>query len=65
MYKVTFLSGAEKSFALLDRSIQLRLAENADRVIHHPLKAMPNDLRGLCRLRVGDYRLMDFDYSYR
>gem|GEM_PF-6267732 len=27
------------------------LAENAEKVIHHPLKAMPNDPRGLCRIR--------------
>jgi mRNA-degrading endonuclease RelE of RelBE toxin-antitoxin system len=33
------------------------------RVIHHPLKAMPNALRGLCRIRVGDYRIIYWIYS--
>jgi mRNA interferase RelE/StbE len=70
MYKVTFLPDAEESFRLLDKTMQFRiadkidwLAENADRVIHHPLKAMPNALRGLCRIRVGDYRIIYWIYS--
>ena len=59
MYKVTFLPDAEKSFRTLDKSIQRRiaeridwLAENADKVLHHMLKSMPDDLKGLCRIRV-------------
>jgi mRNA-degrading endonuclease RelE of RelBE toxin-antitoxin system len=61
MYKVTFLSDAEASFRKLDKSLQKRvaqkidwLAEHADRVIHHPLTSLPEDLRGLCRIRIGD-----------
>jgi mRNA-degrading endonuclease RelE of RelBE toxin-antitoxin system len=60
MYKVAFLPDAEKSFKQLDTTIQKRiaakidwLAENADLVIHHPLKSLPDDLRGLCRIRIG------------
>lgn len=70
MYKVTFLLDAEESFKNLDKTIQRRiaekidwLAENADKVIHHPLKSMPDDLRGLCRIRVGDYRIIYWVYN--
>jgi mRNA-degrading endonuclease RelE of RelBE toxin-antitoxin system len=59
MYKVTFLSDAEASFKKLDKSIQKRiaqkidwLAENADKAIHHPLTSLPDDLCGLCRIRI-------------
>jgi mRNA interferase RelE/StbE len=70
MYKVTFLSDAEASFKKLDKSIQKRiaqkidwLAENANKVIHHPLTSLPDDLRGLCRIRIGDYRLLYWVYN--
>lgn len=70
MFKITFLPDAEESFRLLDKPVQSRiavkidwLAENADKVIHHPLKSMPNDLRGLCRIRVGDYRIIYWVYN--
>jgi len=70
MYKVTFLSDAENSFKKLDKPVQIRiaqkinwLAENADKVIHHPLTSLPDDLRGLCRMRVGDYRLIYWVYN--
>jgi len=61
MYRITFLPGAEESFKKLDPTIQKRIAhkidwlsENADKMIHHPLKSLPDDLRGLLRLRAGD-----------
>jgi mRNA interferase RelE/StbE len=70
MYKVAFLPDAEASFRKLDKSIQKRvaqkidwLAEHADRVIHHPLTSLPDDLRGLCRIRIGDYRLLYWVYD--
>ncbi|MBM4140866.1 MAG: type II toxin-antitoxin system RelE/ParE family toxin [Nitrospira sp.] len=70
MYKVTFLPDAEKSFKRLDKPIQLRitskidwLAEYADKIIHHPLTSLPDDLRGLCRIRVGDYRMLYWVYN--
>ena len=70
MYKVIFLSDAEASFRKLDRSLQKRvaqkidwLAKHADRVLHHPLTALPDDLRGLCRMRIGDYRLLYWVYN--
>jgi len=70
MFKVTFLSYAEESFKKLDKLLQRRiaqkvdwLAQNADKVIHHPLKSLPDDLRGLCRIRVGDYRIIYWIYN--
>jgi len=70
MYKVTFLPDAEESFKNLDKTIQKRIAvkidwltENADKTIHHPLKSLPDDLRGLCRMRIGDYRLLYWIYN--
>jgi mRNA-degrading endonuclease RelE of RelBE toxin-antitoxin system len=63
MYKITFLPGAEDSFKKLDKPVQKRiaqkidwLAENAEEMIHHPLASLPEDLRGLCRMRLGGYR---------
>jgi len=50
MYKVTLLSDAEESFKKLDRTIQKRigqkidwLANNADKIIHHPLTSLPDE----------------------
>jgi addiction module RelE/StbE family toxin len=70
MYKVVFLPDAEESFQQLDKTLQKRiaskidwLAENADRVIHHPLKSLPDDLHGLCRMRIGEYRLLYWIYN--
>ena len=69
MHKVIFLPDAEKSFKKLDKPIQLRIAEkidwlamNADKIIHHSLTSLPEDLRGLCRVRVGDYRIIYWIY---
>lgn len=70
MYKVTILPDAEKSFCMLDKSVQLRiaakidwLAENAEIIIHQPLKSMPDELKDLCRIRVGDYRIIYWIYK--
>ncbi len=72
MYRVIFLPDAEESFKKLDKSIRLKVAdkidwmqENADQVIHHPLTSLPDDLRGLCRMRVGDYRVLYWVYARR
>jgi mRNA-degrading endonuclease RelE of RelBE toxin-antitoxin system len=61
MYKVILLPAAEESFRKLDSRTQKRIAhkidwlsENADKIIHHPLKSLPHDLRGLCRVRGGE-----------
>ncbi|HHT9161910.1 MAG TPA: type II toxin-antitoxin system RelE family toxin [Candidatus Brocadiia bacterium] len=39
------------------------LAENADKLVHHPLTSLPDDLRGLYRKRVGDYRILYWVYN--
>ena len=38
------------------------LGENAAQMIHYQLTNMPDDLVGLCRLRVGDYRIIYWVY---
>jgi addiction module RelE/StbE family toxin len=70
MFKVTLLPDAEASFRKLDRSVQKRIAQkidwlavNADKIIHHPLTSLPDNLRGLCRVRVGDYRIVYWLYQ--
>jgi mRNA interferase RelE/StbE len=42
--------------ASVERKIQW-LAENAAGMVHRRLVGMPDDLAGLCKLRVGDYRI--------
>jgi len=43
--------------ASVERKI-LWLAENAPDLIHRRLAGMPEELSGLCKLRVGDYRIL-------
>ena len=38
------------------------LAENATVMIHRRLVGMPDDLVGLCKLRVGDWRILYWIY---
>ena len=38
------------------------LAQNADVMIHRRLVGMPEDLAGLCKLRVGDWRILYWIY---
>ena len=70
MYKITLLPDAEESFKRLDNPIQKRIAqkidwlsENAYKIIHHPLTSLPADLRGLCRVKVGGYRILYWVYD--
>lgn len=65
MYQIIFLPQAEKSLKLLASATAKRLIAkiewlqaNADRIIHHQLSSLPDDLKGLCRLRIGDYRVI-------
>ena len=69
MFKVTLLPDAETSFKKLDKSLQRRISQkidwlvaNADKIVHHPLISLPDDLRGLCRIRAGDYRIIYWIY---
>ena len=47
--------------ASIERKI-IWLAVNADAVMHRRLVGMPDDLEGLCKLRVGDYRVLYWVY---
>jgi mRNA interferase RelE/StbE len=43
----------------------LWLGKNAGEVVHHRLTNLPDDLAGLSRLRVGDYRILYWAYPHR
>jgi mRNA interferase RelE/StbE len=69
MYKVTILPLAEKSLRKFDLIIQERiikkiewLAENSDKIVHLALISLPEHLKGLCRIRVGNYRILYWVY---
>jgi mRNA interferase RelE/StbE len=47
--------------ASVERKIQW-LAENAAVMIHRRLVGMPDDLAGLCKLRIGDWRILYWVY---
>ncbi|MGA2555988.1 MAG: type II toxin-antitoxin system RelE/ParE family toxin [Verrucomicrobiota bacterium] len=47
--------------ASVERKIQW-LAENATVMVHRRLVGMPEDLAGLCKLRVGDFRILYWHY---
>ena len=47
--------------ASVKRKIQW-LAENASVMVHRRLVGMPNDLAGLSKLRMGDYRILYWVY---
>lgn len=64
-YRITVLPSAESDLAGFDPEVRKRilcrivwLGENASQIIHHQLANMPDELAGLCRLRVGDYRVL-------
>lgn len=70
MYRIIFLSNAEKQFKKLDKSTQKVigkkidwLRENADKIIHHYLIGLPSELIGLCRIKVGSYRIIYWIYK--
>jgi mRNA interferase RelE/StbE len=71
-YAVEITAGAERQLAELDAvvaaSIERKiiwLAENADLMMHRRLIGMPDDLAGLCKLRIGDYRILYWVYPQR
>jgi len=47
--------------AAVERKI-IWLAQNAPVMIHRRLVGMPDDLAGLCKLRVGDWRILYWIY---
>jgi mRNA interferase RelE/StbE len=68
-YRVEIGSRADAQLAGLDSAIGasverkiLWLAENAVVMIHRRLVGMPDDLAGLCKLRIGDWRILYWVY---
>ncbi len=45
----------------VERRIQW-LASNAQEMVHRRLVGMPEDLAGLCKLRIGDWRILYWVY---
>jgi mRNA interferase RelE/StbE len=68
-YRVEIGLRADAQLAELDSAIGasverkiLWLAENAAVMIHRRLVGMPEDLAGLCKLRIGDWRILYWIY---
>lgn len=68
-YRVEVGPQAEAQLAELDAAIGASverkivwLAEHAPALIHRRLSGMPEELSGLCKLRVGDYRILYWIY---
>lgn len=68
-YRVEVGSAADAQLAALDFAIGtsverkiLWLAENAAVVVHRRLVGMPDELAGLCKLRVGNWRILYWVY---
>ena len=64
-YRIVVLPSAEYDLQEIDPEVRRRilrrivwLGENASQFVHHALTNMPKELFGLCRLRVGDYRVL-------
>ena len=64
-YRVEIGSKADAQLAALDSAIGagverkvMWLADNAPVMVHRRLVGMPEDLAGLCKLRIGDWRIL-------
>ena len=68
-YRVEIGSKADAQLATLDPAIGasverkiMWLADNAPLMVHRRLVGMPEDLAGLCKLRIGDWRILYWVY---
>jgi mRNA interferase RelE/StbE len=55
----------EKLDAAIGASVErkiLWLSQNATTMLHRRLVGMPDELSGLCKLRIGDYRILYWVY---
>ena len=58
------LSELDPTVALaVERKIIWVVSQNAADMIHRRLVGMPDDLAGLCKLRVGDWRILYWIYQ--
>ena len=71
-YRIIVLPTAETDMEKLDPPVRRRalrrpvwLQENATLIVHHRMSNLPEDLAGLCRLRVGDLRILYWVYAQR
>ena len=71
-HRVVVLPSAEADLEGLDAGARRRVLRrlvwfrrNASQVIHHRLANLPDALFGLCRFRVGDYRILYWSYPER
>jgi mRNA interferase RelE/StbE len=68
-YRIEIGPKAETQLAKLDAAIAasierkiLWLSQNAANMLHRRLVGMPDELSGLCKLRIGDYRILYWNY---
>ncbi|MEO8428478.1 MAG: type II toxin-antitoxin system RelE/ParE family toxin [Verrucomicrobiota bacterium] len=68
-YRIEVGPKADAQLAELDATIgasverkMLWLGQNADSIVHRRLVNMPEELSGLCKIRVGDYRILYWIY---
>lgn len=71
-YRIEIGPKAESQLTELDAAIGASierkivwLGDNAAGILHRRLVGMPEDLLGLCKLRVGDYRILYWIYHER
>lgn len=71
-YRVEIGAQAEGQMSRLDAAVSasierkiIWLAVNAGAVMHRRLVGMPPELEGLCKLRIGDYRVLYWVYHDR
>lgn len=69
-YEIEVGTTAARQIAVLDAvtgaSIErkiLWLGQNASSILHRRLTGMPDDLARLCKLRIGDYRILYWVYQ--
>ena len=69
VYRVEVGQRADAQLADLDPTIGASierkifwLAENAPVIVHRRLAGIPDDLAGLCKLRIGDWRILYWVY---
>lgn len=67
MLKISFHKRASKDILRLDKEIAKRMlekiewiAEHHSAIKHEQLQNLPEDLKGLCKYRIGDYRILYF-----
>ena len=71
-YRIIFDPEAVDDLRDLASPVRKRIAEkiewlrkHAGQIRHQRLKGLPEDIRGLCRYRVGDYRVLYWIYPER